>query len=324
MSRKKINPSWETFRDNKGIHSPQGVDDLRESLRNALIRRYTGLAETMWQYDLSDPVFEDMNLMSRNMEPERTLMTRGQGVWFSIPETGQWHFLPFVGKGGINIYGQFNQWTPLPVGSESIPTGQNSSIDAIRALTLDSANSVIMKDNLYGQSDYAFIESAVGALVDDMLTINQLTLLAKSPFIFRVNKNNILDAKNFFLALSTDRPAIFKYDDVEDMEAVIEQTNVTIDTGLFDVFRHWENTLLEQLGIPGSQLTQKRAQQTVDEVTMGEDMVSLRRHEKLRERQLALERLNAMAGTNVTVISVIDSIIDDMEDKDDDIGQPEE
>ena len=51
---------------------------------------------------------------------------------------------------------------------------------------------------------------------------------------------------------------------------------------------------------------------------MGEDMTSLRRKEKYKYRKLAIDRLNEMAGTNVEVISVIDSEEDnrEMETKD--------
>ena len=46
---------------------------------------------------------------------------------------------------------------------------------------------------------------------------------------------------------------------------------------------------------------------------MGEDMTSLRRKEKYKYRKLAIDRLNEMAGTNVEVISVIDSEVDNRE-----------
>lgn len=310
---KKINPSWERTRDQ--IHSPAGVEDLRMNLKDAFIRFYCGLAENMWLYDFEDfPQFEDMVLMTRDDQPEKTLMQGGQGVWFELPGTGQWHFLPVVLDGAINIYGNPVGWSPVPVGyNDSTDRDKDPVRDRIRDMKLDATNSVLMKDNVYGRSDYAVICSAVNALVDNYLTINQLSLLAKSPYIFRVGPDNILDAKNFFLALAEDKPAIFKYNSIEELSAVTESTGVTIDTGLFDVIRQWENTLLMQLGIPGSQLTQKRAQQSVDEVNMGEDMTSLRRKEKYRHRKLAIDRLNRMAGTNVQVISVIDSMEDDRE-----------
>lgn len=309
---KKINPSWNE-KDKGSIHSPEGVKDLRRELKDALVRKYCGLAENMWKYNFEDfPQFEDMLLMTRDDQPEKTLMQNGIGVWFEL--NGQWQFLPCVMNSEMNIYGNPVGWSPIPVGYvDSIDRGKSPVRDSIRDMKLDATNSVLMKDSLYGRSDYSVICKAVDALVDNYLTINQLTLLAKSPYVFRVGPDNILDAKNFFLALSEDKPAIFKWNSVEELTAVTESTGVTIDTGLFDVLRQWENMLLEQLGIPGSQKTQKRAQQTVDEVNMGEDMTSLRRKEKYKYRKLAIDRLNEMAGTNVEVISVIDSEVDDRE-----------
>ena len=308
---KKISPSWE--REKGQIHSPEGVKDLRRELKDALVRKYCGLAENMWKYNFEDfPEFEDMLLMTRDDQPEKTLMQNGIGVWFEL--NGQWQFLPCVMNSEINIYGNPVGWSPIPVGYvDGIDRGKSAVRDSIRDMKLDATNSVLMKDSLYGRSDYSVICKAVDALVDNYLTINQLTLLSKSPYVFRVGPDNILDAKNFFLALSEDKPAIFKWNSVEELTAVTESTGVTIDTGLFDVLRQWENMLLEQLGIPGSQKTQKRAQQTVDEVNMGEDMTSLRRKEKYKYRKLAIDRLNEMAGTNVEVISVIDSEADNRE-----------
>lgn len=307
-----MNPSWNE-KDKGSIHSPEGVKDLRRELKDALVRKYCGLAENMWKYNFEDfPQFEDMLLMTRDDQPEKTLMQNGIGVWFEL--NGQWQFLPCVMNSEMNIYGNPVGWSPIPVGYvDSIDRGKSPIRDSIRDMKLDATNSVLMKDSLYGRSDYSVICKAVDALVDNYLTINQLTLLAKSPYVFRVGPDNILDAKNFFLALSEDKPAIFKWNSVEELTAVTESTGVTIDTGLFDVLRQWENMLLEQLGIPGSQKTQKRAQQTVDEVNMGEDMTSLRRKEKYKYRKLAIDRLNEMAGTNVEVISVIDSEVDDRE-----------
>ena len=318
---KKINPSWEQERGS--IHSPEGVKDLRRELKDALVRKYCGLAENMWKYNFEDfPQFEDMLLMTRDDQPEKTLMQNGIGVWFEL--NGQWQFLPCVMDSEINIYGNPVGWSPIPVGYvDGIDRGKSAVRDSIRDMKLDATNSVLMKDSLYGRSDYSVICKAVDALVDNYLTINQLTLLAKSPYVFRVGPDNILDAKNFFLARAEDKPAIFKWNSVEELTAVTESTGVTIDTGLFDVLRQWENMLLEQLGIPGSQKTQKRAQQTVDEVNMGEDMTSLRRKEKFKYRKLAIDRLNEMAGTNVEVISVIDSEADNREmeakERDDDV-----
>lgn len=255
--------------------------------------------------------FEDFLLMTRDDEPEKTLLRSGQGAFFKVGE--QIHFLPIVNDSSINMYGNPVGYNPVPVGWESTPTGVSTEMDTIRNMRLTPENSVLMRDNIFGRSDYGMITKMVDALVDTMLTVNQLTLLAKSPYIFRVNEMNKLDAKNFFLALSQDYPAIFKYDSSEEMEPVTEATGVTIDTGLFDVYRQWENILLEQLGVPGSQPTQKRAQQSVAEVTLGDDMVSIRRKEKFRMRQNACDRMKDLWGVTVTVESLIDSQADEQE-----------
>ena len=44
---KKINPSWN--QEKGSIHSPDGVKDLRRELKDALVRKYCGLAENMWK-----------------------------------------------------------------------------------------------------------------------------------------------------------------------------------------------------------------------------------------------------------------------------------
>lgn len=306
----KINPSW--TRDRDKVHSPKGVEELRKSLKDALIRRYVGMAESMFRWTFPDEQFEDFIAMTRDDEPERTLMRNGQCVCFQLPGTEQLDILPLKAEKDLNLHGNFTTWSPIPVGwttgSES-----NNVFDSVMALKLTTENSVIIKDSIYNRSDYDLIRTAVNALVDNYLTLNQLSLLAKSPYIFNVPNGAYLDAKNFFLALSEDKPVIIRRNDGDPMEQTIETTGSTIDTGLFDVIRQWENLLLEQLGIPGSQKTQKRAQQTVDEVNMSEDITSLRRKEKLRMRQLAIDRINKMFGTHVSILSVIDSMEDDKE-----------
>lgn len=304
----KIYLPWE--KDKEKIHSPNGVKELRASLKDALIRKYTGMAETMFQWTFPDACFSDFKAMTRDDEPERMLMRSGQCCCYRLPGTDQLDILPIVTDSTLNLHGNPTGWHPIPVGW-SIDKPSNSVFDSVMSLKLDSDSSVLIKDSIYNRSDYDLICSAVNALVDNYLTLNQLSLLAKSPYIFNISQNNYLDAKNFFLALSEDKPVIIRRADGEPMESTIESTGSSIDTALFDVIRQWENLLLEQLGIPGSQKTQKRAQQTVDEINIGEDMTSLRRKEKYRMRKLAIDRINEKFGTHVTILSIIDSLDDD-------------
>lgn len=313
MSSKRLNPSWERVGSADAFHSPAGIRKFRECLKDALVRKFVGMGESMWQYKFEDEAFQDFVLMSLDCEPEKTLM-KTQGCWFELPNTGQLHFLPAVLEGGINIYGNFGGWHPMPIGYvDTVDTGKDAVRDSIRNLHLDATNSILMRDNCFGKSDYEFIVESVNVLVDTCMTISQLTFLMKAPFIIRVPESRITDAKQLMLAIASDALFILQYADTEEMQTAVEQTGVTFDPSLFDIYRHWENQLLAQLGIPGAQVTQKRTVQTEDEIHLGDDMITLRRQEKFRMRKLAIDRLNRMFGTHAEVISVIDSMQDNRE-----------
>lgn len=314
MTSKRVNPSWERAGFADAFHSPTGIRKFKECLKDGLIRKFAGMDESMWGYKFEDEAFQDFCLMSLDCEPEKTLMRGTFGCWFELPGTGQLHFLPAVLEGGINIYGNYAGWHPMPVGYvDGIDTGKDAVRDSIRNLHLDATNSVLMRDNLFGKSDYEFIVESVNALVDTCMTISQLTFLMKAPYIIRVPQSRINDAKQFMLAIASDALYILQYADTEEMQTAVEQTGVTFDPGLFDIYRHWENQLLAQLGIPGAQVTQKRTVQTEDEIHLGDDMITLRRQEKFRMRKVAIDRLNKMFGTHAEVISVIDSMQDNRE-----------
>ena len=165
-----------------------------------------------------------------------------------------------------------------------------------------------MRNDIFAGSDYAFIESMVNELVDNVLTTNQLQLLAKMPYVWKVSENNLLTAKNIMLAICEDRPAIFLNADGEDVQ-LVEQTHVPIDPALFEIFDRFECLVLEQIGFPCTPIT-KRAQQSVSEVESNDDKLSARRKEKLWQREKAYERINAMFGTSFSVVSIIDSMQD--------------
>lgn len=302
----KINKSWERTRSE--THSPQGIDALRKSLKDALVRKYTGMAESMFRYEgLDDGVFEDMNVMSQNTMPEVTLMRNGKLVQFMYE--GRMHMLPLTyDSGGINIYGKISSWHPVPVGWDDTLRGSNPVVDRIRDMSLDATNSVVWKNDLYGTSDQTFIESMVNTLVDNVLTMNQLQLISKMPFVFNVTEDNLLTAKNYFLAICEDRPVIFTNLEGDRPVPVVEPSGVRIDPALFEIFDRFECLILEQLGFPCVPIT-KRAQQTMSEVQSNDEKIRMRRMERLNQRQCACDRSNELFGTHLRCISIIDEDI---------------
>lgn len=300
----KIRKSWE--QECNEVHSPEGVKELRRALKFGLRKKYYGLAESMFRYDgmYDDERFSDMLIMSQDTVPEQYLFNNGQCVWFEY--ANQIHCLPVVWDGGINIYGKMNKWHPMPIGWSDKPGANNSDVAvSIRMLDLDAANSVIMKNDIMGGLDRDIIDAYIDELVDNTLTMNQLQLIAKAPFVFNVTEDNLPNAKLFFSQMANDRPAIFVNRLGESPMPVIESTQMQIDPSLFELFDRFECGLLEVLGFPCVPIT-KRAQQTVSEVQSNDDKIYLKRMEKLHQREQAVDRLNKMFGTNITVVSVID------------------
>jgi hypothetical protein len=302
----KINRSWERSRNE--VHSPVGVEELRKNIKYGLTRLYTGIAESMFRYDgIEDTKFQDMTVMSQDTAPEVFLFRNGQCVWFET--AGQVHCLPLVMQGGVNIYGKMSSWHPVPVGWNETMRGQNSTVDDIVMRDLNYDNSVIMRNDLFGGSDAPYIESMVAELVDNVLTMNQLQLIAKSPFVFNVTEDNMLTAKNFFLAMCEDRPAIFTNSNGERPMPVVESTQMKIDPALFELYDRFECQILEYIGFPCVPIT-KRAQQSVGEVQSNDSKIFVRRMEKLNQRIKACERINNMFGTKLNVVSVVDELTD--------------
>ena len=326
---KKILPSWEKTRKADNPHSPEGIDRLKETVKGALIRYYTGIAEVgMWEYTFEGECFNDFNAMTRGVIPEKFLMQGNAVSFFRVGD--QVHALPAVlSDKGVNWYGNWVSWKVTPVGASALSDPPLAFREVMARTFTDyrldvkgTEPAVLMWDNAFANtSDYDMIVTAVDVLVDNLLGLNQLALLASNPVIYRCGRNSIGDAKNAFLAMAEHRSALFVYEDMEQPLPATESQNVTVDTGLITLYSHWESILLQQLGIPSAQSPDKKAQLTEmeAEMTLGEKPVDLRRREKLAFRQKAVEELNEFLQLegldgSVTVISTIDSMLDDEKD----------
>lgn len=300
---KYINPSWERERDGD-LHSPKGIAKLRSDIRFGLRKKYIGIAESMWRYEAptSSARFEDMRVMSQDTAPEYYLMKNGQCVWFTIGD--QVHCLPMTYVGGINMYGKPSSWHAVPVGYDP---KRPDLLPELFTRVMTYEDSVVMRNDLFGGNDEAYIEAMIDELVDNTLTMNQLQLIAKTPFIFNVSEENLQSAKNVFLAISNDSPAIYVNRNGEDPTPVMEATNMSIDPALFELFDRFECQILEYIGFPCVPIT-KRAQQSVSEVQSNDAKIYARRQEKYNQRKKACERINELFGTDLTVVSVIDEL----------------
>lgn len=306
----KINKSWERVRND--IHSPAGIEELKKNIKSGLIKQYSGMFQSMFYPEFRSPEFEDMMIMSRDTVPEKFLFKNGKCCWFKDDRTGQIHCLPLVeNANGVNIYGQINEWSPVPVGYSDDKKGTYSAeVERIRNMKLDATNSVVMKNDLFGLGDMAFVESMVNELVDNILTMNQLQLLAAYPFVFNVSEDNVMTAKNFFLAVAEHKPAIFTNLNGEKVLPVVEKIEAKIDPALFELFDRFECQLLEYGGFPCVPIT-KRAQQSVSEVQSNSEKIRAKRWEKFNQREKAYDRIRRLWNVDVVLHSLIDEWIDE-------------
>ena len=298
----KINKSWEMIRDE--LHSPPGILELKRNVKSGLIKFYSGIAESMFGYRRLDESerFRDALQMSRDTIPEKFMLRNGQAVVFEFGD--QLHILPIVFEKGINIYGYEHSWHAVPVGWKDHGSNPDAWVE-IMTRKLDSSNSVVLRNDMFGQSDLPFIESMVNELVDNILTVNQLQLLAGTPYVFNVTQDNLVTARNYYLAIAERRPVIFTNADGDKVVPAVENTGIKIDPAIFEIYDRWECMLLEYLGFPCVPIT-KRAQQTVSEVQSNDDKISMRRREKLLQRRRDWKRVNEMFGTDIEPYSVID------------------
>lgn len=299
----RMNKSWEkTYGE---LHSPEGIEDIKKAVKSGLYRFYTGIAESMWRYEFNDPRFDLMRQMSRESLPEKFLFNNGDCVWFEVPGTGSIHCLPYATDSkGVNIYGYPMQWSPVPVGWDA-DKEMPAVMKEIHDMVLNDENSVIMRNDQFGGNDREYTYKLVDVLVDNLLTLNQLQLLSKVPYVFNVTEDNLLTAKNVFLALCQNKPVIFTNALGDKVLPTVESTGVKVDTGLFDIFDRFECTLLSYYGFPCVPIT-KRAQQTVSEVQSNDSKLYARRLEKLRMRETACERIKSVLGADIRVVSVVD------------------
>lgn len=315
---RKMPLPWDKSKD--APHSPPGIEELKKNAKDGLRSLYAGIAQVMFEYRGIDkePMFADALEMSRDTIPEKLYYRNGESVVFKIGD--ELHNLPVAYNGGINIYGYMSNWHPVPVGWDDTKRGEYpSTITDIFDMKLDSSNSVILRNDLFGNPDMIYVDTMIDELVDNILTLNQLQLLASVPYVFNVTEDNVMSAKNYFLAVAEHRAVIFTNALGEKVLPTVERTDVKIDPSVFELFDRWECMILEYLGYPCVPIT-KRAQQTVSEVQSNDDKISARRREKLQQRQRDWDRVNKMFGTNIQVVSVIDEWAKEQADEQEDIG----
>ena len=67
MNESKLNKSWEKVRDS--IHAPEGVEELKSTVKYGLSKKYAIISETMFEWRFEGEQYQDMQIMSRDTIP---------------------------------------------------------------------------------------------------------------------------------------------------------------------------------------------------------------------------------------------------------------
>ena len=281
--------SWNRDRDKP--HSIPGMESLRLTSKDAIGAMMRSVAGQLFEWDLSSPRFETMREMSLDSMPERTLYDHGQAV---IVEYGDdLHILPAVPE-GVNIYGEPLSWRV------QCDAASGRVYDDLIQRRWTSEDSVLVRNDVLGKPDRAVVDGLLTQMADCELSISQMQLLAGNPVAFYVTQDQLLTAKNMYLAMAERVPAIFVSPLAQDGKPDVLDVGKGIDPGIFDIFDHWMSDVLNFLGVPTTEIT-KRAQQTVGEIESGTDKATARRAEKLRMREWACERARKVFGVEMSV-----------------------
>lgn len=250
----------------------------------------------MFRWEDSSDLCKKMFLMSHYHCPEEHLVEYGQISFFKLDKDV--HALPLnYNFREVNIYGYLDEWRVV---------GMNPHInEMLENVTLNNDNAVLCQDSLTYTEDKELILNVVSGMVDILLTMRQRSILNRQPIIFKTgNESKQGEAGAFWQSLISCSPYILKHKDVLDFETFDAKSNV--DVGITDYFNFLDALILTHLGYYATDV-HKRAQMNIPETLISQDKIMARRREKLKLRENAAKRCNEIFGTDLKVISVLDT-----------------
>lgn len=273
------------------------VQPVREGLRN-------------YYFDIGTRVYSWENMPEEIpiRIPEKYLYESGLCVFFQ-PDGMDYMCLPVATQSIVkNVYGEPSAWSPVAVGEYA---------GRINSLKLDNTNSVLIRnDNAYKPTMpyvYAMIEQMVNVEMTTRMNINA----QKMPYWFKTNDNNVIQNKNTFLELMEGQPVFFKTNFSPDDFEVIQSGAPIITDELSKMYVEYDSRILTYLGI-NSLPVEKSERLLVDEVGINREEKNLIRDSRLKQRELATERINKLFGlnTSVKVVELIDDVQGTQRDND--------
>ena len=259
-------------------------------LLSSYIRYFLARLQSMFIYDgLPDTIPQKWL--------ENYLLVNGSCVWIETPEDGL-----IVTRAGIGAKPDVYYIPTECIVSNPYIKG----IDTSRTYTRD-VDCVLMVNDTYAQGILPLLKKYCGMMVENDITMNIADIMARASFILSAADNNTKDSAELFikriiegrLSVIGETPFLVANQDSALTINQITQSASNL-TDLIEYHQYLKAGLYNELGLQ-SNYNMKRESINSNESQLNEDMLHPLIDNMLTERQNALEKVNEMFGTNITV-----------------------
>lgn len=260
--------------------------------------RLTELATSMFEWKNLPPSIDPRFL-------ELTLYAKGQAVFFYEPEPSE----NPLGYLALNV-----AWNGLPDVYMN-PTKRRAYAVTGFQKELDESNSVMIWNNYLRMPSIYEMEYYAQRLWDLDRTIDVNAKAQKTPILIRCEENQRLTLLNLYKEYDGNQPVIFgdKALSPNSLDCLSTGAEFTADR-IYELRTKIWNEALERLGISSIQHKAERMVQVEAAQSAGSTIAS--RYSRLRMRQMACEKINAMFGLNISVEYAQDYQVMDADEND--------
>lgn len=217
---------------------------------------------------------------------EKTLMEQGYAIYFNDEIVGNLCMKGVIG-GKLDVY--------------NIPTYRRAFASNGYSKQLNPSNSVIIWNNYIHEPTIRGIILYARRLYEIERAIDVNVKAQKTPLIIKCEEKQLLTLKNLYKQYDGNIPVIFGNNglNVSSLETV-NTTAPYVAKDLEELKRHIWNEALTYLGVENTQ-NQKSERLVSAEVSANQGGVEAERYTRLNSRRQAVEKINAMFGTNIEV-----------------------
>lgn len=254
---------------------------------NLNMRSYGQYLSILRQISIS--MFEWKNIPSTidSRYIEQSLFYSAGVVYFNDEVVGNLA-LDVVCNGNFNVYG------------EPVRRVAYSKYNNYRK-SLSDTNSVIIWNNMDRTPTFPVIELFAERLfnLDRIIDVNANA--QKTPVLLKCDQKLRLTLLNAFKEMDGNSPVIFADNSFDENSVICLKTDAPfVCDKIYDLKTNLWNEALTYLGIPSANVM-KKERLIKDEVLRGLGGTLANRYSRLSERQHAVEKINAMFGTNIEV-----------------------